>query len=320
MKKKSMFLSVFLAFVMLVTYMPVLSFASGSYFAHFSNRDIFQGIVGTQDINHFFEKGSLFSFSYAEGEPYKRVYKYYQNPKDGDDYGFYVDGDPTKEEMFMYWDINDSETGNFKLGDNEVTFHYKSADGEWHSFIETVKGVYEPYVDLNKNVFTYDGKTHKPTVSVYYYNDESQKEIVSSADYLVKYSPSNCKKPGEYTVTVTFFDTDTYIDSVSEYYQILPRKCKVTKVTRGKRKITVKWKKFSKKQLKYIDGFRIVYSTDPEFEKGVKTKYVKKKYTKATIKKLKKGKRYYVKVYSYKKVNKKKVFSRESNIKSAKVK
>ncbi len=74
----------------------------------------------------------------------------------------------------------------------------------------------------------------------------------------------------------------------------------IKKLTAGKKKITIKWKK----QKKNTDGYEIQYSTNKKFKKAVKTVTVKnnKKNTK-TIKKLKRGKKYYVRIRTYKNVS-----------------
>ena len=58
------------------------------------------------------------------------------------------------------------------------------------------------------------------------------------------------------------------------------------------------WKKDSK-----ATGYQIQYSTDSKFKKSVKEKWIKKNKTNtATIGKLKKGRKYYVRVRAYKNV------------------
>ena len=73
----------------------------------------------------------------------------------------------------------------------------------------------------------------------------------------------------------------------------------IKKLTAGKKKVTVRWKK----QRKNTDGYEIQYSTNKKFKKAVKTVTVKnnKKNIK-TIKKLKRGKKYYVRIRTYKDV------------------
>lgn len=97
-------------------------------------------------------------------------------------------------------------------------------------------------------------------------------------------------------------------------------KVKLTKQTAkvkaaGKKKIKVSWKKDKK-----ASGYEITYSTKKSF-KGKKTVVVKgNKATSKTIKKLKSKKKYFVKVRSYKKVGKVKVYGAYSKVKTVKVK
>ena len=95
-----------------------------------------------------------------------------------------------------------------------------------------------------------------------------------------------------------------------------PKKTKIVKLTKGKKRFTVKWKK-----VKGVKGYQIQYSRKKSFKKkGRKSVFVKKaKVTKKTVKKLKSGKRYYVRVRTYKVVNGKKVYSKWSAKKSVKV-
>ena len=96
-----------------------------------------------------------------------------------------------------------------------------------------------------------------------------------------------------------------------------PKKTRITKLIKGKRRFTVKWKK-----VKGVKGYQIQYSRSKKFKKKArKTVTIKKaKITKKTIKKLKSGKRYYVRVRTYKVVNGKRVYSKWSAKKSVKVK
>jgi hypothetical protein len=76
-----------------------------------------------------------------------------------------------------------------------------------------------------------------------------------------------------------------------------PARVSGVKVSAGKKKITVRWKKLSGK----LTGYRIQYR-----QKGTskwKTKSVSYKYSKATVKNLKKGKRYQVRVRAYRTVS-----------------
>lgn len=75
--------------------------------------------------------------------------------------------------------------------------------------------------------------------------------------------------------------------------------------------------KLSWKKVKGTDGYRIVYSTDKKLKKSVKKASTSK--TSCTLKKLSKGKKYYVKVQAYKKgKNGKKVYGSYSAVKKFK--
>ena len=124
------------------------------------------------------------------------------------------------------------------------------------------------------------------------------------------------KGTGKATITVTAKATSTYSKSVKKITVYgVPKKPEMKKLTAGKKKFTVQWKKDKK-----ADGYQVQYSTDKKFKKNVKSVNVSKKNTKATVKKLKKGKTYRVRVRSYKKINGKKYYSGWGKVKSVKVK
>ncbi len=85
----------------------------------------------------------------------------------------------------------------------------------------------------------------------------------------------------------------------------------------GKKQLTATWKKLSG-----VTGFEVQSSTSKKFtKKTTKTATVKKaSATKTTVKKLSKGKKYYVRVRAYKTVSGKKIFGNWSSVKNVKVK
>ena len=124
------------------------------------------------------------------------------------------------------------------------------------------------------------------------------------------------KGTGKATITVTAKATSTYSKSVKKITVYgVPKKPEMKKLTAGKKRFTVQWKKDKK-----ADGYQVQYSTDKKFKKNVKSMNVSKKNTKATVKKLKKRKTYRVRVRSYKKINGKKYYSGWGKVKSVKVK
>ena len=89
---------------------------------------------------------------------------------------------------------------------------------------------------LSASKYTYNGKTHTPSVKVY-----NQKGKMLSADqYTVTYS-SGRKNLGSYTVDV--YGKGDVTGTASAKYVITPAKMKTPSVKAGKKKLTVKWKK-----------------------------------------------------------------------------
>lgn len=99
--------------------------------------------------------------------------------------------------------------------------------------------------------------------------------------------------------------------------KVAVKKVSIKKVKSKKKKtLFVQWKKLSG-----VTGYQIQVSTNKRFKKGVKKYTVgKAKTTKKTIKKLKRKKKYYVRIRAYKKVSGKKYYGKFSKVKKAKVK
>ena len=76
-------------------------------------------------------------------------------------------------------------------------------------------------------------------------------------------------------------------------------KVKITKPKAGKRKVTVKWKKISKKNRKKIQGIEIQIAADPGFTDIIQTATGSKKKTSKVIKGLEPKKKYYIRIRAY---------------------
>lgn len=97
---------------------------------------------------------------------------------------------------------------------------------------------------------------------------------------------------------------------------VKPKKNSITTLEVKKRNITVKWKRDKK-----ADGYYVYYATDSKFKKNVKKVRVPKNKTlQCTLKNLKSGKKYYVKLYSYKKSGKNMILSDASKTRNIKIK
>lgn len=171
---------------------------------------------------------------------------------------------------------------------------------------------YPKSVTLSGTSFTYNGKQQSPSVVV----KDSKGGAISSSSYMVYY-PGGRKEIGQYTVNIVF--KGNYSGSVQKTFQIVPKGTKISKLSKGKKKMTVKWKK----QKTQISGYEIQYSLKSDFSSSTKTKSVGKKKTSVKLSKLKSKKKYYVRIRTYKtvKINGKnvKIYSLWSGKKSVKV-
>ncbi len=158
---------------------------------------------------------------------------------------------------------------------------------------------------LSASKYTYNGKTHTPSVKVY-----NQKGKMLSADqYTVTYS-SGRKNLGSYTVDV--YGKGDVTGTASAKYVITPAKMKTPSVKAGKKKLTVKWKK--------LGGGSQTYQIYVLKKGTKKAKYYTSTGSSKTIKKLSKKKYYYTKIRSYKKINGKTYYGSWSGTKKVKVK
>ena len=125
------------------------------------------------------------------------------------------------------------------------------------------------------------------------------------------------KGTGKVTITITAKETSAYKKQKKKVtIYAVPGKRDIKKLSSGKKKLTVQWKKDNRS-----DGYQVQYSTDKKFKKNVKSVVIgKKQTTKQTIKKLKTGKKYYVRIRSYKKISGKKYYGTWSSKKTVKVK
>ena len=155
---------------------------------------------------------------------------------------------------------------------------------------------------------TYNGKAQKPAVTVV---DNTRGAVLTEGTDYTRTDASNTT-PGTATVTLTFSGNYTGTKTLS--YKIVPKKTSISRVSAGKKKATVSYKKVSG-----ISGYQVKAGTNRAVTKGTKTKNTTK--TKYTMKSLKSKKRYYFKVRTYYTTSAgKKVYGSWSGVKSVKVK
>lgn len=109
-------------------------------------------------------------------------------------------------------------------------------------------------------------------------------------------------------------DGDKYFGEQSDAVSVFikPDKAQLTSVTLKNSTLNVEWKKLD------CTGYEIIYTTDSKFKKGLKTVKIKNSNTtKKAIKKLKNGKKYYVKVRAYAVNNGEKIYGSKSTMLSS---
>lgn len=169
---------------------------------------------------------------------------------------------------------------------------------------------YVKSIKLSATSYTYNGKVKTPTVTV---KDSSGKTLKKNTDYTVSYAKGR-KKVDTYKVTIKF--KGNYSGTKTLTFKINPAKTNVSKLTAGKKSITVNITKKSTQ----VTGYQIQYSTSKEFT-NAKTKTIKScKTTKYTLKGLSAKKTYYVRVRTYKTVGDVKYYSGWSTYKHVKTK
>lgn len=163
---------------------------------------------------------------------------------------------------------------------------------------------------------TYTGKavTQKLTVKA------GDKGLVEGTDYTVSYS----KNVNVGVASVKITGKGKYEGSLTKTFKINPKGTSISKVSGHKKAVKVVWKKqLTKMKSSYVSGYQVQYSTSSKFTSGT-SKYTNAKFSKGrttkTIKNLKAGKKYYVRVRTYKTVDGTKCYSSWSKAKSVKTK
>lgn len=167
-------------------------------------------------------------------------------------------------------------------------------------------------VTLSSASYVYNGKVRKPSVIV---KDGKGKTLKNGTDYTIRY-PGGRKKVGKHQVIVSF--RGQYAGSAKKSFSIIPKAVSISKITPKVKGFQVRWKK----QKVQADGYEVSYSLNSRFTKPKTGKKRVKGRGNNILKvtKLKEGKKYYVRVRTYKEIENVKYYSKWSRIKTVKVK
>ena len=202
--------------------------------------------------------------------------------------------------------------------------------------VKTVSGGYTASCQVSSTVTKIEKIANTITASNLSFTAKSKaqsKAIGAGAEggaqltYVSNNSKVKVSATGKVTVAKNFagIAVITIRSSATERYKAAQKKVKVTVTpatpvigtckNTGKKRFTVKWTKQAG-----ITGYQVQYSLKTNFSKKT-TKTIKKAATKSlTVKKLKVGKKYYVRIRSYVKVGSKTLYSQWSRKKSVKIK
>lgn len=147
--------------------------------------------------------------------------------------------------------------------------------------------------ELSTDMFSYTGSNVRPAVTV----RDSYGLTIPKTEYTVTY-PSASKSLGTYKAVVTF--QNHYSGTRTLTYKVTPVPTTLKSLKTGSRAIKVYWNK----KTTQVAGYQIQYSKSSSFSSGNKTKKISgSSKTSAKITKLSKGKKYYVRIRTYKTVN-----------------
>lgn len=162
-------------------------------------------------------------------------------------------------------------------------------------------------VALKRTSYTYDGKMKKPSVTV----KDADGKVINSRNYTVTYEEN--RKVGNARVTVLM--KGDYAGVIFRTFEIVPAGTSISgKVTARNKGFQVKWKK----KKSNVTGYEVQYSTSKKFtKKTTVTRSVKKNsVSKLTVKNLDSGKKYYIRMRTYKTVKGKRFCSAWSKSRS----
>ena len=160
-------------------------------------------------------------------------------------------------------------------------------------------------VALSASVFTYDGKTKNPTVSI---KDTVGKKI-SFTYYTIKKSPGR-KNIGSYTYKISF--SGRYKGTKSLVFSINPKSTEIVSLRSESKGFTAKWKK----QVTQTTGYVLEYADNNKMKSSKTITISDNTSVSKKVQSLNANKRYYVRVRTFKKVGTKKYLSDWSRVKS----
>lgn len=300
----------------------VVTFHQDIYGSGYDHSDS-DGIVLRTQLTPIMDKYDIDVVLQGHDHTYSRSY---QLTSDGKQHQAFTKGDDDKQSNFLeenncYNLVSSQKSGTIVNPKGTVYFEANSSTGsKFYNLIATK----QDYIAERSQTWTPTYSVIDVTdnsFSVSTYDATTQRPVKGSSTYtIVKKDTSaneNAAAQNQQTTATTDKTTqNNQAQAVQSGKTDAPKKITAVKAAAaGRNKVRVTWKKDKK-----VKGYQVVYSYKKNFAKGVKKINIKKnKTTSATITKLSRGKKVYVKVRSYKKVNGKKVYGTFSKVRKVTV-
>ena len=217
-----------------------------------------------------------------------------------------------------------SKCAYLSMGVNaDTSFWYNNSKvtakiSDLHFGINAVSKVHPPYVTIPvKDDNGSDTKSDPPTNPDADKDNQPGKDPDTDSDNSNTNSNTSTNDNGNHNNTANnISDSKNQSDTPAGSQKVSVKKVTLKSVKNKKgRKALVNWKKVSN-----ASGYAIQYSTSKKFKKPVTVKVKKAKTTSTTLKKLKKGKTYYVRVRAYKTVSSTNYYGKYSSFKKVRIK
>lgn len=208
--------------------------------------------------------------------------------------------------------ITDIKAAAFDSCDNLKHVYYNGTQKKWESvkiYVWNYELRYNPkmhYLSVTMPVsgITYNGAAKKPAITV---KDPAGK-IISSKYYTVTWK--NNKNVGTASATVTL--KGKYAGTITKTFKIVPKATALSGVSALSKGFKVNWKA----QTAQTTGYQVQYSVNKNFKSPVTKTVASCKTRTLTVKKLSAGKRYYVRIRTYRTAGGKKYYSAWSKAKT----
>ena len=208
-----------------------------------------------------------------------------------------------KDRDFTYSYSNNDQAGTATLTINGIG-NYRGSASTTFNIIDTAEKFSVGYIESQ----TYSGGTKTPAPTVWY----KGRVLSYNRDYTLTYTANI--DVGVATVTIS--GIGNFYSATSATFIINPKTAKLKSAKAIKKGFKAKWSKQAS-----VSGYQLQYARNKKFTKSKKTKTVADPNTNTlTVKKLKKGKAYYVRVRSFTIIRGVKYYGKWSNVKKVKAK